>query len=193
MPARGSLCSGYIHSSGHDIKHLVALLVEVSGQWGTVSGLIAALSPRCRRGRPPPPYGCRKSRCRRARHPFPERRRDGGVQTPQSSGSRVAARSNVAEVRLNKVSASSTDRARCIQSGAVRRVAFAPLCGVSPVEAPSGKTARHRHNSSGDRQANQALWRTMMVRLSTGHDATTAYVQRRRAEGKRACGRSCGA
>ncbi|MDA8360148.1 MAG: IS110 family transposase [Actinomycetota bacterium] len=62
--------------------------------------------------------------------------------------------------------------------------AFAALCGVSPVEASSGKTVRHRLNRSGNRQANHALWRIVMVRLGTGDPATMAYVERRTAEGK---------
>jgi transposase len=62
--------------------------------------------------------------------------------------------------------------------------AFAALCGVSPVEASSGKTVRHRLNRSGNRQANHALWRIVMVRLGTGDSATKAYVERRTAEGK---------
>ena len=62
--------------------------------------------------------------------------------------------------------------------------AFAALCGVSPIEASSGKTVRHRLNRSGNRQANHALWRIVMVRLSTGDPATKAYVERRTADGK---------
>ena len=62
--------------------------------------------------------------------------------------------------------------------------AFAALCGVSPVEASSGQTVRHRLNRSGNRQANLALWRIVMVRLATGDDATVAYVARRKAEGR---------
>ncbi len=60
---------------------------------------------------------------------------------------------------------------------------FAALCGASPVEASSGKITRHRLNSGGNRQANHALWRIAMVRLSTDPD-TRAYAQRRRHEGK---------
>ena len=62
--------------------------------------------------------------------------------------------------------------------------AFAALCGVSPIEASSGKTIRHRLNRSGNRQANHALWRIVMVRISTGHPATAAYIERRTKEGK---------
>jgi transposase len=60
---------------------------------------------------------------------------------------------------------------------------FAALCGASPVDASSGKQIRHRLNRGGDRQANSALWRIVMVRMS--HDPRTkAYVARRTAEGK---------
>jgi len=62
--------------------------------------------------------------------------------------------------------------------------AFAAMCGVSPVEASSGKTIRHRLNRSGNRQANHALWRIVMVRIATGDPATKTYVERRTAEGK---------
>ena len=64
------------------------------------------------------------------------------------------------------------------------QAAFAAMCGVSPIEASSGKTVRHRLNRSGNRQANHALWRIVMVRLSSGDPATKAYVERRTAEGK---------
>ena len=60
--------------------------------------------------------------------------------------------------------------------------AFALLCGVSPVPASSGKTNRHRLNRGGDRQANAALYRIVVVRLR--HDLRTqAYLRRRTAEG----------
>jgi len=61
--------------------------------------------------------------------------------------------------------------------------AFAAMCGVSPIEASSGRTVRHRLNQGGNRQANHALWRIALVRLSTD-PATKAYAARRRAEGK---------
>jgi transposase len=60
---------------------------------------------------------------------------------------------------------------------------FAALCGVSPVEASSGQTIRHRLNRGGDRQANAALYRVVIVRLC--HDEKTRqYMARRTAEGK---------
>jgi transposase len=59
---------------------------------------------------------------------------------------------------------------------------FAHLCGVAPVPASSGKTTRHRLNRGGDRAANHALWRIVMVRLAH-HEPTKAYMARRRSEG----------
>jgi transposase len=61
--------------------------------------------------------------------------------------------------------------------------AFAALCGVSPVPASSGNTQRHRLNRGGDRQANCALHRIVIVRMQW-HDPTKRYVERRLAEGK---------
>ena len=61
--------------------------------------------------------------------------------------------------------------------------AWAHLCGVAPIPASSGKTARHRLNRGGNRQANSALYRIMLSRLR--HDqATRDYVARRLSEGK---------
>ena len=60
---------------------------------------------------------------------------------------------------------------------------FAALCGASPVEASSGKRVSHRLNKGGNRDANHALWRIVMVRM-TCHQPTKDYVARRRAEGK---------
>jgi transposase len=61
--------------------------------------------------------------------------------------------------------------------------AFSMLCGASPIEASSGKTTRHRLNRGGDRQANAALYRIVLVRLR--HDQQTKdYLARRLTEGK---------
>lgn len=59
---------------------------------------------------------------------------------------------------------------------------WAHLCGVTPIPASSGKTVRHRLNRGGDRQANAALHRIVLTRMSS-HPETRAYVARRRAEG----------
>ncbi len=61
--------------------------------------------------------------------------------------------------------------------------AFAQLCGVAPIDASSGLTTRKRLNRGGDRSANQALWRIVMVRMAGG-PLTRAYVARRTAEGR---------
>jgi transposase len=69
--------------------------------------------------------------------------------------------------------------------GRVRtEAAFAAMCGVSPVDASSGKHARHRLNRGGDRQANSALWRVVMTRITHDDPRTMAYVERRTKEGK---------
>jgi len=60
--------------------------------------------------------------------------------------------------------------------------AFANLCGVAPHEASSGRTIRHRLSRCGDRAANHALWRIVMVRM-TCDDRTRAYIARRTAQG----------
>jgi transposase len=60
--------------------------------------------------------------------------------------------------------------------------AFARLCGVAPLPASSGKTNRHRLNRGGDRIANNALWRIVLVRMSSD-PRTRNYVERRTKEG----------
>lgn len=64
-----------------------------------------------------------------------------------------------------------------------KEASFAALCGASPVDASSGKQERHRLNRGGDRQANSALWRIVITRMSCD-PRTKAYVARRTAEGK---------
>ena len=61
--------------------------------------------------------------------------------------------------------------------------AWAHLCGVAPIEASSGKVTRHRLDRGGDRNANQALWRIVMTRLSSDQ-RTRAYMERRTKEGR---------
>lgn len=60
---------------------------------------------------------------------------------------------------------------------------FAALCGVSPVEASSGKTNRRRLNRGGDRQANAALYRIVITRLRWD-PRSRDYLERRMAQGK---------
>jgi transposase len=61
---------------------------------------------------------------------------------------------------------------------------FARLCGVAPIPSGSGLTdGYHRLHRGGDRQANSALWRIVLVRMSTD-PSTRDYVERRTKEGK---------
>jgi transposase len=61
--------------------------------------------------------------------------------------------------------------------------AWAHLCGVAPIEASSGKVTRFRLDRGGDRQANHALWRIAITRMSND-PRTRAYVTRRTAQGR---------
>ena len=55
--------------------------------------------------------------------------------------------------------------------------AWAHLCGVAPVPDGSGKTSgRVKAHDGGDRQANSALWRIVMVRIA--HDPETQALLR---------------
>jgi len=70
----------------------------------------------------------------------------------------------------------NTDRIRS-------EAAFAKMCGACPIPAGSGKTnGRHRLNRGGNRQANAALYRAVIVRMRW-HQPTVEYVKRRTAEG----------
>jgi transposase len=71
------------------------------------------------------------------------------------------------------------DRPERIRSEA----AWAKLCGAAPIPAGSGKTnGRHRLNRGGNRQANAALHRIVLTRMSC-HEPTRLYVARRRDDG----------
>jgi transposase len=52
----------------------------------------------------------------------------------------------------------------------------------SPIPASSGKTVRHRLNRGGNRQANTALYRIVVVRLRW-HQPTRRYMLRRTKQG----------
>jgi transposase len=60
--------------------------------------------------------------------------------------------------------------------------AWAHLCAAAPIPASSGKVTRRRLNPGGNREANHALWRIVITRMSA-HPPTRAYVERRTAEG----------
>jgi transposase len=59
---------------------------------------------------------------------------------------------------------------------------FAALCGVSPVDASSGRQHRHRLNRGGNRDANRALWVIVLSRMATD-PRTRLYVTRRTGQG----------
>lgn len=59
---------------------------------------------------------------------------------------------------------------------------FAHLCGTAPIDASSGRSDRHRLNRGGDRHANAAIYRTVIVRMRHC-PRTRAYITRRTAEG----------
>ena len=61
--------------------------------------------------------------------------------------------------------------------------AFAALTATAPIPASSGRTARHRINPYGDRNANRALHTIAVSRLRY-HQPTIAYATRRTTEGK---------
>jgi transposase len=60
---------------------------------------------------------------------------------------------------------------------------FAKLCGVSPLDASSGKQERHRLNRGGDRQANSALWHIVFTRM-VNDPRTRNYIERRMKDGR---------
>ncbi len=60
---------------------------------------------------------------------------------------------------------------------------WAHLCGTTPLPANSGKvTTRFRLSRGGDRQANAALYRIVLTRMSSDEE-TRRYVARRRDKG----------
>jgi transposase len=73
---------------------------------------------------------------------------------------------------------SSSDQGRIASEAA-----FARLAGAAPIPASSRQTIRYRLDRPGDRKPNRALHMILVTRKRT-HPATTAYIQRRLAEGK---------
>ncbi len=63
-----------------------------------------------------------------------------------------------------------------------QEASFAALCGVSPLDASSGRQQRHRLNRGGNRDANRALWVVALVRMRCD-PRTRIYVKRRTEQG----------
>ena len=105
------------------------------------------------------------------------------LETELERLTRVAAPALVNAFGIGPDTASSLLIAAGSNSDRLRSEAsFASLCGVNPIPASSGKTNRHRLNRGGDRQANAALYRIVVVRLH--YDLRTqAYMCRRTRRG----------
>lgn len=91
---------------------------------------------------------------------------------------RLLAEDGIGPVCTAQVLVSAADRTR-LKSEA----SFAALAGVSPIEASSGATKRHRLNRGGDRQLNWALHMSALNRIRY-HEETRAYYQRLLSRGK---------
>lgn len=63
------------------------------------------------------------------------------------------------------------------------KASFAALAGVAPLPASSGQRTRHRLSRGGNRHANAALHRIVLLRRRHQEPRTMAYFARRRAEG----------
>jgi transposase len=96
----------------------------------------------------------------------------------KTAAPRLLAEPGVGPDTAGKLLVIASDNVERLRSDA----AFAALCGVSPIEASSGKTKRHRLNKGGDRQGNNALWTIANNRL-LHHPETRAYATRRTAQG----------
>lgn len=64
----------------------------------------------------------------------------------------------------------------------VSKAAFAALTGVAPIPASSGQRVRNRRCRGGDRQANSALHRIVLLRIRHHEPRTIAHFDHRRAE-----------
>lgn len=62
------------------------------------------------------------------------------------------------------------------------RASFAALAGVAPIPASSGQRTRHRLSRGGNRHANAALHRIVLLRMRHREPRTMAYFERRRSE-----------
>jgi transposase len=100
---------------------------------------------------------------------------------------RLVARTSPGLISLPAIGTHHAAALLCVAGDNPRRLAseasFASLCGVSPIEASSGKVVRHRLNRGGNRDANRALHMICVVRMGSDR-RTQQYVARRTAEGK---------
>ena len=171
------------------VNQMKALIVTApAGLRETLDGLaVTALATRCKRFRPgrlEDPTGAAKYTLRSLACRYLQL--DTEIRDLQAELERLTRMAAPALVSIFGVGP-DTAAALLVSAGSnPRRIhseaAFAALCGVSPIPASSGKTNRHRLNRGGDRQANAALYRVVLVRLS--HDLRTrAYMDRRTGQG----------
>ena len=88
---------------------------------------------------------------------------------------RLTGRYGIGPVTAAQVVVSFSHPGRCRSDAA-----FAALAGVSPLQASSGRTTRHRLNRGGDRALNRALHTIATVRMRSC-PTTQGYVKRRSA------------
>ena len=122
-----------------------------------------------RRARPPHPRAHRRDQ----RAQRPDHHRDPDPRTPAAAPPR----------RRTRHRRRAAHRRRRQPRPAAHEASFAALCGVSPIEASSGKTQRRRLNRGGDRQANSALYTIVITRIRWDQ-RTQHYINRTLAEGK---------
>ena len=154
------------------VNQMKALVVTAPPELrDTLNGLTAsALAKRCRNFRPSRMYNP-KTAAKYALRSLARRYRQLSVEIKNLEAELERLTWSVAPVLLNAfgvgpdtaatlliAAGSNPDRLRS-------EAAFASLCGVNPIPASSGKTNRHRLNRGGDRQANAALHRIVVVRL----------------------------
>jgi transposase len=100
---------------------------------------------------------------------------------------RLVARTSPGLISLPAIGTHHAATLLCVAGDNPQRLAseasFASLCGVSPIEASSGKVVRPRLNRGGNRDANRALHMICVVRMGSDR-RTREYVARRTAEGK---------
>jgi transposase len=137
-------------------------------QSGNLAGTESQMNTRTRFGREDVGSGVRPCTHRRCRSDLPVTVRAPGLLSLYGVGPDTAALLLIA----------AGDRPERLRSEA----AWAHMCAVAPIPASSGKTRRHRLNRGGNREANHALWRIVITRMSA-HPATRAYAGRRTAEG----------
>jgi transposase len=100
---------------------------------------------------------------------------------------RLVARTSPGLISLPAIGTHHAATLLCVAGDNPRRLAseasFASFCGVSPVEASSGKVVRHRLNRGGNREANRALHLICVVRMRIDQ-RTRRYAARGASEGK---------